>query len=724
MKLETNTVEVTTNAVYDETFKVTIADDDEAVSMVIERLIEAYKNPYRAALREYTSNAYDEHVQSGVTRPVEVSLPTGLSPVLKVQDFGRGLTRDELKGFGTIGKSTKRDSNDTTGGFGMGSKCALAAAPTFTVVSVKDGVRNTVIVARDANNIPHMNFLAEQKTTDESGTTVVIPISDPEKFGDLKDFWVGWKPGSILVDDEEPKRTVFDADKFRTMRAGIAWYDLSNATGAGNMIRVLINQVYYELDYRDLGLEYKQWNILKYYIIKLDNGTVKIAPSREGLIFNATTKAAVKKRMDAVLSFTAREQAKLVTDAPDIKTALTLRERMRNNGFPVEGIKWNGKGFALPGHTVHGNLIPDQIGTWVMPARSYDGKTGWRCDKTWGAISNKNVWTNREDHKFVIVHGAGEASSYGKSRYRKAHREAHGVGEYLSTISDARQFTWSFFVTSEPLKSVNRHYRDMAQVIMTADEFNAVVKGVRAEAARLVKDARDAKKANRKLNVMSPGYYSTDEMTVQEVADSFDHVVFLRNQDGGYGDRFRQSLMTKVNNNRTWNETFNILRRQYKVAVILIGKNDKIADIKPLLPPAMTFQELAVKAIRETYQTATTYDLMAIRDRQDEGVGVFRALHDDHLAKIKNKETVKWAKSVRDFKDEGANARAKFEWMTHYDQGVREALAAGRLDTSKALPKSPMERYPLLRSVSTYNVRPADVVDYINLREKALSKKG
>lgn len=722
MKLETNTVEVTTNAVYDESFKVTIADDDEAVAMVIERLIEAYKNPYRAALREYTSNAYDEHVQSGVSRAVEVSLPNALSPVLKVQDFGRGLTRDELKGFGTIGKSTKRDSNDTTGGFGMGSKCALAAAPTFTVVSVKDGVRNTVIVARDANNIPHMNFLPEQKTEDPSGTTVVIPISDIEKFGDLKDFWVGWKPGSILVDDEEPKRTVHNADKFRAMRDGIAWYDLSNQTGAGSMIRVLINQVYYELDFRDLGLEYKQWNILKYYIIKLDNGTVKIAPSREGLIFNATTKAAVKARMDAVLGFTAREQSRLVSDAPDIKTALTLMERMKNNGFPTEGIKWNGVGIALPGQTIKGNKVPNAEGTWCAPSRSYDGKTGWRVDKNFGQLSNKPVWANSEHVKFVIVHSAGEPTTYGKYGRRQAHREAHGVGEYLSTLSDARNFNWSFFITTEPLKRVNRHYRDMAQVILSADEFNAVVKGVRAEAAKVLKEARDSKKASRKLNVLIPGYNTSDEMTVQEVADTYEYVVFLRNQDGGFGDRFRQSLMTKINNNRTWNGTFKILRNQFKAAVILIGKNDKIADIKPLLPPAVTFQELAVKAIQATYKTASTYDLMAIRDRQDDSVSVFTHLNDSHLAKIKNKETVKWAKSIRDFRDDGANIRSNFEWMSHYFPEVRDALAAGRLDTSKPLPASPMDRYPLLRSVHSYSAKPEDVLDYINLREKALKK--
>lgn len=722
MELVQNTVTVQSNMQFDETFKVGIADDDAAVSMVIERLISAYKNPYLAALREYTSNAYDEHVEAGVSRPVEVSLPSALSPVLKVQDFGRGLTREGLKGFGTIGTSSKRGTNELTGGFGMGSKCALAAAPTFTVVSVRDGKRNTVVVARDENNVPHMNFLAETETTDETGTTVIIPISDASKFGDLTNFWTGWKPGTILVDDEQPKRSLHNPDQYRAMRNGIAYYDLSNTPSSRDEVRVVINQVTYELNYKDLGLTYNQREILKYYVVRLDNGTVEIAPSRETLLYNARTKAAVEARMDAVLSLSAIEQANAITNAPDIKTALTLLDRMRNNGYPTTGIKFNGTGIALPGAVINGNVVPDAMGTWASPHRDHSIKTGWRVDKEFRSLSGRKVWLNYDHTKFVIIHSAGDPTPYGRAGRRKAHREAYGVAEYLSTITPASGRDWNFFITSEPLKRVNRHYRDMADVILSADEFNAVVKTVRAEAAKVAKAESAAKKASRKLVVLDnySSYRNPVEIPASDIASNYDYTIILRNQDGGMGERFRDSLMTKAHANRTWNTALDKLRREFKVAVVLVGKNDKIDDLLPFMPPVTTFQELAVQKIKASYATASKWDLMAQRDRDTESVDVFRYLKDHHLDLINNKKTVKWAKAVRDYRDTGAETRREFEWLSHYSTEVRDALAGTRSDGMTALPESPIKRYPLLRSVYGHSAKPEDVVDYVNLRDKAL----
>lgn len=724
MKLPENTVEVQSNMVFDEVHKVTIASSDKALAMVIERLISTYDNPYRAALREYTSNAYDEHIQAGVTRPVEVNLPHELAPELSVRDFGRGLTREELKGYGTIGESTKQDSNDTTGGFGMGSKCALAAAPSFTVTSVKDGKRNTVIVARDANNVPHMNFLAEVETTDEPGTVVTIPISDVNKFGDLTDFWIGWKPGSLLVDDEEPKGSVYDTAKYRQIK-NFGWYNLANVSPGRDMIRVLINQVYYELPYTKLGLTYTQWNILKYYVVKIDNGSVDIAPSRETLLFNARTTAAVTARTQDLLTMTAKDRAQAVTNAPDLKTALQLREKMLNSGFPVDGIKFQGKGFALPGETLHGNRIPDLEGTWAIPYKDYNVKHGFRVDKTWANLSNKRPWTFTETNKFVIVHSADAPTSYGKYGRRQAHREAFGVAEYLSTRTDSRFNSWNFFFTSEPLKNVNRHFRDLADMIISGEDFRAVVKEVRKEAAKEAKAALDAQKATRKLKIVKFSSYggvnSADEITAEELKNTYKHVIFFRNQDGGMGERFRDALMTKINFNRTWNSGIHQLVRKYDAAIVLIGKNDKVDDLKSVLPPVTTVQELAVKAIKETYVTATKWDLMALRDREEDAVSVFRNLNDDHLSKIKNKQTVKWAKSVRDFRDTGAAARSNYEWLAPYFQEVKDAIAGAVIDRKGAtLPETPMKRYPLLRAVYSGSAKPEDIIDYVNLRDKAL----
>ena len=76
----------------------------------IRNLIRMYSNPRLAALREYTSNARDSHKQSGYKGPVEVTLPSALHPFLTIKDYGLGLSREEIKGFGQFGRSTKAGS--------------------------------------------------------------------------------------------------------------------------------------------------------------------------------------------------------------------------------------------------------------------------------------------------------------------------------------------------------------------------------------------------------------------------------------------------------------------------------------------------------------------------------------------------------------------------------------------------------------------------------------
>jgi hypothetical protein len=48
-----------------------------------------YSDKELAVVREYSANAYDAHVQKGISdRPFEVNLPSRLDPFFKVRDFG------------------------------------------------------------------------------------------------------------------------------------------------------------------------------------------------------------------------------------------------------------------------------------------------------------------------------------------------------------------------------------------------------------------------------------------------------------------------------------------------------------------------------------------------------------------------------------------------------------------------------------------------------------
>lgn len=111
--------------------------DASASQLIMDVLAKLYDNPVEAAIREYVSNAYDANVEAGATEPVHLHVPTEDEPYLQVSDTGNGLDYLEIVSvFANFGTSTKRDSNEFIGGFGISSKSGLAISDKIHVSSV------------------------------------------------------------------------------------------------------------------------------------------------------------------------------------------------------------------------------------------------------------------------------------------------------------------------------------------------------------------------------------------------------------------------------------------------------------------------------------------------------------------------------------------------------------------------------------------------------------
>lgn len=103
--------------------------------------------------------------------------------VFTVSDTGVG---DVLFGHGTgllqYGESTKSNSNDEIGGFGLGCKSALAITTQFTIISVKDGISTHAIYANGEDGQPELEIISESKVEKPNGITIMIPIKDIHNF--------------------------------------------------------------------------------------------------------------------------------------------------------------------------------------------------------------------------------------------------------------------------------------------------------------------------------------------------------------------------------------------------------------------------------------------------------------------------------------------------------------------------------------------------------------
>ena len=93
-----------------------------------------YTDRILAVLREYSANAWDAHRMIGKgDLPLQITIPTHNNPVLRIRDFGPGLSHDDIfKIYSQYGASTKRNTNDAVGMLGIGSKSGFAYSDTFT----------------------------------------------------------------------------------------------------------------------------------------------------------------------------------------------------------------------------------------------------------------------------------------------------------------------------------------------------------------------------------------------------------------------------------------------------------------------------------------------------------------------------------------------------------------------------------------------------------------
>ena len=161
--------------------------DKNAVNMVMDMLSKLYNDPMNAAIREYVSNAYDANVEAGATKPVELTLPcTENDGLLMVKDYGRGLDYIGIVSvFANFGTSTKRDSGNLIGGFGIGSKSGLAVSNAINVSSVCNGALNEFVLERTPEGIVTRFTRENEPTEKDSGTTVTVNCN-PSYYSDIK----------------------------------------------------------------------------------------------------------------------------------------------------------------------------------------------------------------------------------------------------------------------------------------------------------------------------------------------------------------------------------------------------------------------------------------------------------------------------------------------------------------------------------------------------------
>ena len=165
-----------------------------------------YEHKARAIIRELSCNAHDSHVDAGKRDvPFRIHFPTIFEPWFEVEDFGVGLDDYDIRGeekvlydvdgnevsrymeggiYTKYFASSKRESNESIGHLGLGSKSPMAYTKSMTVVARKDGVERHYVCFIGEGGQPQTTFNSEHETEKANGVSVRFSVSsdDFEEF--------------------------------------------------------------------------------------------------------------------------------------------------------------------------------------------------------------------------------------------------------------------------------------------------------------------------------------------------------------------------------------------------------------------------------------------------------------------------------------------------------------------------------------------------------------
>lgn len=531
---------------------------------IIRSLIDMYKNPVVAIIREYSANAWDAHVQAGNTdTPIEVTLPNAFgNDSLIIKDFGVGMGEQRLKEFVSMGDSFKTEDANQTGAYGMGSKSAMSLVSQFTVVSIQDGMKRVVVICEDEEGGIRADTLKTVETDEPNGTTISIPIPKDRIFEVSEraaKFFYHWEPGTVLVNGKAPD-SMSDRSGYQKIGVHHIW---DKFRFSANFASVQMGSVTYPVEMEHLPEDYHK--ALRRYNYAGGMGVLLTAPAeslnlvlnRDNLRYtNKTIKTLSSLLDDFSVEYVKRISAEIkkAEDAEDYKSALKLYSKHKNviedmdkpvikgeemnlTLSPKRDDKSNPLGFLIIGNRHAGRM-------------SYTGKTirDRAYSSTFGADSI--------DTTTVVFVNEEEASK--AERGMSVYAEFKDVSKIVLIVGDYEENSWVSNIVLETLEF---------------DEFMEEVKEFR----KRKREASRAAGGQRGGRVTTPVTYEIFELNDEgEVSQRDDSLADMREAETDYyyyesDCSLDETVLTQM------------FSRIPKRPVVLISKNKKSETLKSRL---------------------------------------------------------------------------------------------------------------------------------------------
>lgn len=250
-----------------------------------------YSAPERSFIREIVSNAWDSQVEAGTT-DVPVLIKIGKNYVT-IRDFGTGISPERFKDvYCNIGSSTKRDSNDYIGGFGIGKFSSLAVSNVVNITSYYNGKEYHYVMIKDGNNITN-NLITTLDTKEKNGVEITVDnLTNMRNFIDALNYIIFFP--NVYVDSEY-------VSYFNDVK--IKYYKNFAVASRPVNCRILLGNVLYPVDSTNINdPDVKRFLIginNTGFVIRFNIGELDVTPNRENIIYTDKTKKIIEDRFKA-----------------------------------------------------------------------------------------------------------------------------------------------------------------------------------------------------------------------------------------------------------------------------------------------------------------------------------------------------------------------------------------------------------------------------------------
>ena len=339
--------------------------DAEDMRYVASLLRNNYSNTRLAVVREITANALDANAEANSSKKIEVKLPTSMNPTFAVRDFGGGLSEEDIFGlYSKYGKSTKRESNNYIGAFGIGKFAPLSYGDNFTCVSYHGGTKTTYNIFVNEDDDTKISRIGDPELSNEpTGLSIEVAVGE----GDRDEFRkIAQNFFRFFSDSDMPKFFGVEENFIQTPKKVLSsktdeWFFIEDNNRGYNHYysHVLMGRVAYPIDPSAINVsnfvsnEHSR-NIIRQllqqsnFYFRVPLGSVRLHHSRESLEYNKATQkeiCSVLYKVSQDIQIIAKEK---LADSEDLWEAKKNYARVINAlPFQVRSVfentfEWNG----------------------------------------------------------------------------------------------------------------------------------------------------------------------------------------------------------------------------------------------------------------------------------------------------------------------------------------------------------------------------------------------